>query len=81
LELRVSGDDTMSVTHSDYKAPSEADRQRLYRELESSYFGVQPQERGEVEHFRQWEAQSGNRFFPRLAAACEENEQRTANLA
>ena len=111
----------MSVTHSEYKAPSEGDLQRLYRELEGNYFGAQHQEWDEVEHFRrvvsgvkvfvdvgaslgqythiagqvmsggeifsleadplrfdrlstlcrQWEEQSGNHFFPRLAAVCE----------
>lgn len=43
----------MSITQGDYKSPSPADLQRLYGELEISYFGDEPQERDEIEHFRQ----------------------------
>src|SRR5947207_4928489 len=43
----------MSIVQGEFKAPSSADLQRLYEELESSYFGDDPQERAEIDHFRE----------------------------
>jgi FkbM family methyltransferase len=43
----------MSIVRGEFKAPSSADLQSLYEELESSYFGDDPQERAEIQHFRE----------------------------
>ncbi len=57
----------MTIAHNECKAPSEADLQRLYRELETSYFGDQPQEQKEIDHFRR--VVSGAKVFVDVGAS------------
>jgi FkbM family methyltransferase len=57
----------MSVVRGEFRAPSAAELERLYRALETSYFGDNPQERAEVDHFRQVVA--GARVFVDVGAS------------
>ena len=57
----------MSIAHREYKEPAPSDLRRLYQELEISYFGDNPQERAEIEHFRRLIA--GARVFVDVGAS------------
>jgi FkbM family methyltransferase len=57
----------MSIVHARYERPPDADLQRLYRELESSYFGDDPQERDEQDRFKRLVA--GAKIFVDIGAS------------